>query len=68
MGKFLIKNLERILEDGQWHTFVEIEEIINLSETSVRKIAEFLNHFEIADINVTTESLRLNQFFLKLPK
>jgi response regulator of citrate/malate metabolism len=68
VDRFLIKNIEKILEDGQWHTVVEIEEAINLSESTAQKIVEFLNIFKIVDIDVATESLRLSQSFLKLPK
>jgi predicted transcriptional regulator len=68
VGRVLIKSVEKILEDGQWHTVVEIEEVIKLSESTAQKIVEFLNLFKIVDIDVATESLRLSKSFLKLPK
>lgn len=68
VGRVLIKSTEKILEDGQWHTVVEIEEVINLSESTAQKIVEFLNFFKIVDIDVVTKSLRLSKSFLKLPK
>jgi predicted transcriptional regulator len=68
VGRVLIKSVEKILEDGQWHTVVEIEEVTNLSESAVQKIVEFLNLFKIVDIDVPTESLKLSRSFLKLPK
>jgi hypothetical protein len=64
---FLIKNLEKMLEDGQWHTFNEVEEAISLSEVEILKIGEFLSCFGIAELNMKDKSLKLSSSFLNLP-
>jgi hypothetical protein len=63
----LIKAVARLLEDGEWHTFMEIKKGFSLSDTEFRKIANFLCDFEIVEIDEEGTRIRLSSSFLNLP-
>lgn len=63
----LIEKIERLLEDGRWHTFTEIEERLDISEAELRKALSFLREFGFLNVDEEKRKVKFTTSFLRLP-
>jgi len=62
----LIDEVIRLLEDGAWHSFSEIQEKINLPKDLFFKSVQFFKEFDLADIDEKQERVKISSSFLNL--
>jgi len=63
----VIEEVVRLLEDGQWHTSIEILRCLNLSEHELERTVNFLKRFSIISLDEKERRMRLDPSFLELP-
>lgn len=63
----LFEEIERLLEDGRWHTFAEIEERLDVSETELQKALSFLQEFGFLNVDQEKRKAKFTSSFLRLP-
>jgi hypothetical protein len=64
----MIEEVVKLLEDGTWHSFSEIKNKTNLPEGQFREVTRFLKDFNLADIDVERERVKIVSSFLALPR
>ena len=66
VGGPLIDEVIRLLEDGEWHSFSEIQEKLNLPKDLLCKSVQFFKEFDLADIDEKQERVKISSSFLNL--
>jgi len=63
----MLSSVLEILEDGEWHNYREIANQAGISEETVLRVANFLNEFNLANIDNRERKVKLSPAFLELP-
>ena len=53
----------QVLSDGEWHKLAELQQVTNLKENHIQKIATFLHDFDFATMDTENKKVRLRSYF-----
>ncbi len=56
-----------ILEDGEWHETDKLRQMIDLNDSEVEEITDFLGKYSFVEIDEDRKHMRINKDFRKIP-
>ena len=63
---YKLTRLLEILGDGEWHETDQLRQIMDLNDSEVEEIADFLRKYNFAEVDQTKKRLKINKDFKKI--
>ena len=63
---YKVTMLLEILGDGKWHETKQLKQLMNLRDSEVHEITDFLGKYDFAEVDETRKRVRIDKDFKKI--